>query len=45
MDDVKAGLAKAAKKRDDIEFNMWLFVAPNADRKQAIEDARATVAF
>ena len=45
MDDVKAGLAKASKKRDDIEFNMWLFVAPNADRKQAIEDARATVAF
>jgi hypothetical protein len=24
---------------------MWLFVAPNDDRQQAIEDARATVAF
>lgn len=45
MDDVKAGLAKAAKHRSDVEFNMWLFVAPNDDRKQAIEDARATVAF
>ena len=45
MDDVKAGLAKASRKRSDVEFNMWLFVAPNDDRKQAIEDARATVAF
>jgi probable F420-dependent oxidoreductase len=45
MDDVNAGLAKAGKQRGDIEFNMWLFVAPNADRRQAIEDARATVAF
>ncbi|HET6615824.1 MAG TPA: LLM class flavin-dependent oxidoreductase [Dehalococcoidia bacterium] len=45
MDDVKAGLAKAGKQRGDVEFNMWLFVAPNEDRRQAIEDARATVAF
>jgi len=45
MDDLKAGLAKGGKQRKDIEFNMWLFVAPNEDRKQAIEDARATVAF
>lgn len=43
--DLKAGLAKGGKQRADIEFNMWLFVAPNDDRKQAIEDARATVAF
>lgn len=45
MDDLKAGLAKGGKQRKDVEFNMWLFVAPNEDRKQAIEDARATVAF
>ncbi len=45
MDDLKAGLAKGGKQRSDIEVNMWLFVAPNDDRKQAIEDARATVAF
>ncbi len=45
QDDLKAGLAKGGKRRSDIEFNMWLFVAPNDDRKQAIEDARATVAF
>jgi probable F420-dependent oxidoreductase len=45
MDDLKAGLAKGGKQRSDVEFNMWLFVAINDDRKQAIEDARATVAF
>ncbi|MCZ2112033.1 MAG: LLM class flavin-dependent oxidoreductase [Dehalococcoidia bacterium] len=45
MDDIKAGLAKAGRDRSAIEFNAWLFVAPNNDRKQAIEDARATVAF
>jgi probable F420-dependent oxidoreductase len=45
QDDLKAGLAKGGKQRGDIEFNLWLFVAPNDDRKQAIEDARATVAF
>lgn len=45
QDDLKAGLAKGGKQRSDVEFNMWLFVAPNNDRRQAIEDARATVAF
>ena len=45
MDDVKAGLAKGGRERSAIEFNIWLFVAPNNDRRQAIEDARATVAF
>ena len=45
VDDLKAGLVKGGKQRSDIEFNAWLFVAPNMDRRQAIEDARATVAF
>jgi probable F420-dependent oxidoreductase len=45
MADLNAGLAKGGKQRSDIEFNAWMFVAPNPDRKQAIEDARATVAF
>jgi len=45
MDDIKAGLARAGRQRSDIEFNVWLFVAANNDRKQAIEDAKATVAF
>jgi alkanesulfonate monooxygenase SsuD/methylene tetrahydromethanopterin reductase-like flavin-dependent oxidoreductase (luciferase family) len=42
---LKRGLGKAAKQRSDVEFNAWLFVAPNTDRAQAIDDARATVAF
>lgn len=45
MDDIRAGLARGGRQRSDVEFNVWLFVAPNNDRKQAIEDARATVAF
>ncbi|HUF54416.1 MAG TPA: LLM class flavin-dependent oxidoreductase [Dehalococcoidia bacterium] len=42
---LKRGLDKAGKQRSDIEFNAWLFVAINDDRKQALDDARATVAF
>ena len=45
QDDLKAGLTKSGRQRSDIEFNMWLFVAPNDDARQSIEDARATVAF
>jgi alkanesulfonate monooxygenase SsuD/methylene tetrahydromethanopterin reductase-like flavin-dependent oxidoreductase (luciferase family) len=45
QDDLKAGLAKSGRERKDIEFNMWLWCAPNDDRKQSIEDARGTVAF
>lgn len=44
-DSLKRGLDRAGKQRGDIEFNAWLFVAVNEDRKQAIEDAKATVAF
>jgi alkanesulfonate monooxygenase SsuD/methylene tetrahydromethanopterin reductase-like flavin-dependent oxidoreductase (luciferase family) len=39
------GLRRASKERSEIEFNAWLFVAVNSDRAQAINDARATVAF
>jgi probable F420-dependent oxidoreductase len=42
---LKRGLDRGGKKRSDIEFNAWLWVAVNNDRAQAIEDARATVAF
>jgi alkanesulfonate monooxygenase SsuD/methylene tetrahydromethanopterin reductase-like flavin-dependent oxidoreductase (luciferase family) len=45
IDDLKAGLAKSGRRRSDVEFNAWLFVAPNDDPRQAVEDARATVAF
>jgi probable F420-dependent oxidoreductase len=44
-DDLKAGLKKGGRQRSDVEFNAWLFVAANDDRRQAIEDARGTVAF
>ena len=42
---LKRGLDRAGKKRSDVEFNVWLWVAVNDDRRQAIEDARATVSF
>ncbi len=44
-DDLKAGLAKAGRKREDVHVNVWQWVAPNPDPKEAINDARATVAF
>jgi alkanesulfonate monooxygenase SsuD/methylene tetrahydromethanopterin reductase-like flavin-dependent oxidoreductase (luciferase family) len=44
-DYLKRGLDRAGKKRGDVEFNAWLFVAVSDDKKQAIEDAKATVAF
>lgn len=39
------GLKRGGKRRSDIEVNVGLFVAASNDRAQAIEDARATVAF
>jgi probable F420-dependent oxidoreductase len=39
------GLAKAGRDRKDIHWNCWLWVAVNNDRAEAINDARATVAF
>jgi probable F420-dependent oxidoreductase len=43
--DVKAGLVKGGKQREDVHVNLAFFVAINPDRSQAIEDARTTVAF
>jgi probable F420-dependent oxidoreductase len=42
---LKEGLARAQKSRSDVNLNLWFFVAPNKDRRQSLEDARATVAF
>lgn len=42
---LKRGLDKGGKQRSDVEFNAWFWVAVSNDRKQAIEDSRATVAF
>jgi probable F420-dependent oxidoreductase len=39
------GLAKAGRKREDIEFTLWFWCTPNPDEAEAIEDARTTVAF
>lgn len=39
------GLTRAGRDRKDLHWNAWLWVAVNRDRRQAIEDARATVAF
>ena len=38
-------LASSGKQRGDIEVNIWPWMAINDDRKQAVEDARGTVAF
>jgi probable F420-dependent oxidoreductase len=43
--DVKAGLAKGGKQREDVHVNLAFFVSINPDRREAIEDARTTVAF
>ena len=43
--DVKAGLVKGGKRREDVHVNLAFFVAINPDRREAIEDARTTVAF
>ena len=42
---LERGLGRAGKQRSDVEFNAWLFVAISNDRRQAIDDARATVSF
>ena len=39
------GLARAGRDRKDIHWNAWLWVAVNDDRADALNDARATVAF
>ena len=43
--DLRAGLERGGRKREDVELNLWLWCAPNSDEKEAIEDSRMTVAF
>jgi len=43
--ELEAALAKAGRRRDEIEVNLWLWAAPNPNEAEAIEDARATMAF
>jgi probable F420-dependent oxidoreductase len=42
---LQEGLGNAGRARDDIHWNAWYYVAVNPDRSEALEDARATVAF
>ena len=42
---IKHGLARAGKRRSDIEVNLWPLVMINNDRAEAINDSRATIAF
>ena len=44
-DALKKGLQRAGKQRSDVEFNLWPWVAISNDKKEAINDGRATVAF
>jgi probable F420-dependent oxidoreductase len=43
--ELRRGLERGDRRREAIEVNLWLWVAPNPDESEAIEDARATVAF
>jgi probable F420-dependent oxidoreductase len=43
--DLKVGLQKGGKRREDVHVNFAFFVAVNPDPREAIEDARTTVAF
>jgi probable F420-dependent oxidoreductase len=38
-------LSKAGREREDVEVNIWPWVAINTDEAQAIEDSRPTMAF
>lgn len=39
------GLKAVGKTRKDFDLNVWFYVVCNNDRRQALEDARKTVAF
>ena len=43
--DLAAGLARAGRRREDVELNLWFWCAPNDDEREALDDARRTVAF
>ena len=42
---LEASLKKAGRHRNDFDLNIWASVVINKDRRRAIDDARATVAF
>ncbi len=38
-------LQKSGRQRQDIDVNIWPWVAPNPNEKEALDDARPTIAF
>jgi hypothetical protein len=42
---LERGLKRGGKARGDVEFNAWIWAAISNDKKQAIEDAKPTIAF
>jgi probable F420-dependent oxidoreductase len=40
-----AALAAAGRRRDQVEVNLWPWVAPSENEAEAIDDARPTMAF
>lgn len=43
--ELASGLEASGRKREDIHVNLWVWTAIGDDPRQAIEDARGTVAF
>jgi len=42
---LKQGLDRVGRSREDFDLQLWLFCAPNEDKREAIEDARHTIAW
>lgn len=42
---IEGALAKAGRKRSDLEVSIWPWVAPNPDEAEALNDSRPTIAF
>ncbi|MBB35904.1 MAG: LLM class flavin-dependent oxidoreductase [Hirschia sp.] len=42
---LRTGLDKAGRNRSDVDVNLMIFTVINPDRKEAIADARANIAF
>jgi len=43
--EIDGGLARAGRRREQLQVNCWFWTTPNPDRRESIEDARACVAF
>jgi len=43
--EIEQALARSGRRREEIEINLWPWAAPNPDEREAIEDARPTMAF